>query len=607
MRLPRPFGPRNDRAFRKDRFRRKGMKKSARIFDNLKNVQVVALLNPKSIAECIKAYEITEEEGIILEIAFRSEHALGGIQAIFNKYPDALVLAGTVMTGRQAEEAIEAGVAGVVSADYFPEVVDVCVKNDIMCIPGGLCDAGKQLVRKAGGYGCAIDDLMDSYPYQWVYKLFPAFSGEIANIDLVRAWRGPYKDLAVVYTGGMTLETLKQTIRKDPHGIFCASVLAKHIDEPKKMKAEIRRWKEALKPDFVLKKEWPGMGKPVARRQRPKVVTSGEMMVRLSPPKGVRLQQAKVFDVHFGGAEANVAVSLAQFGLNACFVSAFPSNDLGDNALGSLRRYGVDTQFIVRKGQRMGIYYLEHGHGIRPSKVIYDREHSGVSELSPEDVDWENILDGAGWFHWSGITPALSDSLHAVLRDGLEVAKKKGITVSVDLNFRKKLWTEEKARMVMTDLMSYVDILIGNEEDPIKVFGIEPKGTDVDKGKLHVEGYKDLTKTLVDRFGFKKVAITLRESISASKNFWSACLFDGKEFIQGPKYQVSIVDRVGTGDAFAAGLICSLLLGKNDPAALSFGVAAACLKHSIWGDFNIASLEEVERLAAGETTGRVQR
>lgn len=583
------------------------MEKSARIFEKLKECQLVALLSPKSAEECVKAFEICEGEGIILEIAFRSEHALGGIKAILQEYPDASVLAGTVMSGQQAEQAIEAGVAGVVSADYIPEVVDVCVKNDTLCIPGGLSDVGKQLARKAEGYGCTIDNLKAKHAFQWVYKLFPAFAGEITNVDLAKAWRGPYKGLTVVYTGGITLETLKQAEQKDPRGVFCASLLTKKIDEPEKMKAEIRRWREALKPGSDPAKKRPVAEKTVSRIQKPKVVTFGEMMVRLSPPKGVRLKQATAFDVHFGGAEANVAVSLAQFGLNACFVSAFPPNDLGENAVGTLKRYGVDTRFIVRKKDRMGIYYLEHGHGIRPSKVVYDRAHSAIATLHPKDVDWEKVLDGTNWFHWSGITPALSDSLLAVLREGLQGANKKGITVSVDLNFRKKLWSEEKAGEVMTDLMSYVDILIGNEEDPIKVFGIKPKGTDVDKGKLDVEGYRDLTKTLAEKFGLKKVAVTLRESVSASENFWSACLFNGEEFIQGPRYHVPIVDRVGTGDAFAAGLIYSLVQGKKDREALVFGIAAACLKHSIWGDFNIVGVEDVERLAAGETTGRVQR
>jgi 2-dehydro-3-deoxygluconokinase len=270
-------------------------------------------------------------------------------------------------------------------------------------------------------------------------------------------------------------------------------------------------------------------------------------------------------------------------------------------------KYGVDTSFIIRKGKRMGIYYLEHGHGARPSKVIYDRAFSSVSELRPKDIDWERIMEGASWFHWTGITPALSGSLLETLKNGLEAARKKGVMVSADLNYRKKLWSEERAGEVMSELMPYVDLLIGNEEDPTKVFGITVKGTDVESGKLNIQGYKEMTKALIDRFDFKKVAITLRESLSASENYWTACMHDGREFIQGPRHRVWVMDRVGTGDAFAAGLIFSLISGKKDAEALSFGVAAACLKHSIWGDFNVASVEEVERLAAGRVSGRVQR
>ena len=330
-------------------------------------------------------------------------------------------------------------------------------------------------------------------------------------------------------------------------------------------------------------------------------------MIRLSPSKGIRFKQAKSFDVHFGGAEANVAVSLAQFGLNPVFVTAFPENDLGDKACSTLRMFGVDTQFIVRKGNRLGIYYLEHGSGPRPSKVIYDRSHSSASEIVPEDLDWEKVLHAAKWFHWTGITPALSDSVADALREGLEVARRKRIPVSVDLNYRRKLWSREKACKVMESLMPFVDICIGNEEDPTDIFSLKPEGTDVFAGKLSIEGYKEITKALAKRFGFKKVVLTLRESISASENFWSACLFDGKTFIQSPKYHVRIIDRVGSGDAFAAGLIYGIITGKSDSEALSFGVAAACIKHSIFGDFNIVSIKEVEHFLAGGITGRVQR
>lgn len=579
---------------------------SRKAFREIQKHQLIALLTPKSKSECVKAYEILRPLNVVLEIALRSEHAVEGIEAILKKHPGASVLAGTVMTREQAEKAIQAGAAGIVSADYIPAVVDVCVEKDVMCVPGGLSDAGKQLVRKAEGYGCSLQELQEKYPYQWVYKLFPAFSGKLSNIDLSDSWKGPYRNLSILYTGGITLDTLKEAVNKDPNGIFCASALTKHISDPGQMKKEILRWKEALKPDspkperdFKAEKgiEAPGL----------RAVTFGELMIRFSPLSGVRLQNARNFDLNFGGAEANVAVSLARFGIDASFVSALPPNDLGDHALGTLRMHGVDTRFILRSGDRMGIYYLEPGSGLRPSKVLYDRAHSSFSEISPADLDWERILDNAQWFHWTGITPALSDSAAAALRKGLGIAKKKGITVSVDLNYRKKLWSEEKARRVMTGLMEYVDILFGNEEDSSSVFGIRPRRTNVAKGSLDAGAYREVAKSLLKRFGLKKVAISLRESLSASENIWSACLLSGDKFITTKKHRVWIVDRVGTGDAFAAGLICSFLKGKTDREALDFGVAASCLKHSICGDFNLVKIEEVERIAAGETTGRVQR
>ncbi len=584
----------------------KDMKKSAQVFKSMQKSRLIALLTPKSKNECLRAYEILRPFGVVLEIAFRSEFAVDGLKAILKKYTEALVLAGTVMTPQQAESAIKAGAAGVVSADYIPDVVRICVENDIMCIPGGLSDVGKQLVQKAESYGCSLEELHEKYPYQWIYKLFPAFAGEVANIDLFQSWKGPYKGLAVVYTGGITLDTLKEAANKDPQGIFCASALTKHLAQPELIKKEIKKWKEALKSEPPQPQK-QARAKKMDKIPAPKVVTFGELMVRLSPPPGVRLQQARNLDLCFGGAEANVTVSLARFGLEAAFVTALPENDLGANALDVLRQNGVDTRFIIRKGKRIGVYYLEHGSGPRPSKVIYDRAHSAFSEVRPSDLDWERILENSHWFHWTGITPALSDSAAASLRKGLEIARKKGITVSADLNFRRKLWSEEKAREVMTGLMAYVDILFANEEDPIRVFGLRPRKTDVTAGKLDIEGYREIAKELVKRFGFKKVAISLRQSISASENIWSACLFNGKNFYKSPKHRVWIVDRVGTGDAFAAGVIFSLLKGRTDQQALRFGVAAACLKHSIYGDFNLASEEEVERVAAGVTSGRVLR
>jgi 2-dehydro-3-deoxygluconokinase len=255
----------------------------------------------------------------------------------------------------------------------------------------------------------------------------------------------------------------------------------------------------------------------------------------------------------------------------------------------------------------MGVYYLEHGSGPRPSKVIYDRGFSALSQLRPGDIEWERVFQDADWFHWTGITPALSLSVAELLQEGLETAKKFDVKVSVDLNYRKKLWSEKEARSSMTKFMPYVNVLFGNEEDPTRVFGLIPRGSDVEKGTIDIKGYRELTESLIQKFGFEKVAITLRESISASANYWSAILSDGQRLFQGPRYHVHILDRVGTGDAFAAGLIYAFIDGKAEAEALSFGIAAACLKHSVLGDFGMATVEEVEAFAQGQTTGRVQR
>ena len=464
---------------------------------------------------------------------------------------------------------------------------------------------GKQLVHKAQAYGCTLEELREKYPYQWIYKLFPAFSGGLTHMDLAKSWRGPFADLTVMYTGGITIESLEKAVLKDPLGIFCASALTQTAKDVESTRNLIRNWREKL--DIPPVKKAPKKILPPSGGEPVKTVTFGEMLMRLSPPPGIRLENAKKFDVHFGGAEANVAVSLAQFGLQSFYVTVLPENKIGDNACRVLRSYGVGTQYLLRKGEKLGVYYLEHGAGPRPSRVIYDRAMSAVTGLKPDELDWDTIFDKTSWFHWTGITPALGDSVLDTLRQGLKTAKEKGITVSCDLNFRKKLWSEDRAKDIMTELMSYVDVLFGNEEDAIRIFGILPGKSDVETGHLDMEGYRDMAQELVERFALQKVAITLRESVSASENFWSACLFDGRKFFQSKRYHVTVLDRVGSGDAFASGFIAGLLKGQGDQEALEFGVAAACLKHSIQGDFNQVSPEEVAQLAAGYTSGRVQR
>ncbi len=338
-----------------------------------------------------------------------------------------------------------------------------------------------------------------------------------------------------------------------------------------------------------------------------KVVTFGELMLRLAPEGYYRFAQAETFGATFGGGEANVAVSLANYGLDAAFVTKLPTHEIGQMAVNSLRRYGVDTSYITRGGDRVGIYYLEKGASQRPSKVIYDRAYSAIALASKEDFDWEKIFDGAEWFHFTGITPALGDNVAEICLEAVKAAKKLGLKVSCDLNYRKKLWTREKAGKVMAELMPYVDVCIANEEDASDVFGIKAENTDIEGGKIDGEGYKEVAKKLKDRFGFSYVAITLRSSISANDNDWAAMLYDGNDCHFSRKYHMHIVDRVGGGDSFGAGLIYAMLDGKDAQGIIEFAVAASCLKHSIEGDYNMVSVAEVESLAGGNASGRVQR
>ncbi len=338
-----------------------------------------------------------------------------------------------------------------------------------------------------------------------------------------------------------------------------------------------------------------------------KIVTFGEIMLRLSSPSYSRLIQSQQFDVHYGGGEANVAVSLANYGHQAYFVSKLPSNPLGDAAINSLRKYGVDTSYISRGGERVGIYYLETGASMRASNVIYDRKYSSIYGASVEDFDFDEIFKGKDWFHFTGITPALNDDVAHLVELACIAAKKAGCTISCDLNFRKKLWTSEKAISVMSKLMKYVDVCIGNEEDADKCLGFKPESTDVNKGTLNIGGYESIFKQMKEKFGFKYIATSLRESISASDNNWSGLLYDGKNFYLSKKYSIRIVDRVGAGDSFAAGIIHGLLSYKDPQKAIEFAVAASALKHTIPGDFNHVSTKEVETLMAGDGSGRVQR
>lgn len=342
----------------------------------------------------------------------------------------------------------------------------------------------------------------------------------------------------------------------------------------------------------------------------PDIVTFGELMLKLTAPGKARFSQTDYFDMSFGGADANVAVALSNYGMDTYFVSRFPKHDIGEAAMESIRKYGVDTSFCLRGGDRLGVYYLENGVTQRSSKVIYDRKYSSVNGMDGTEVDWEAVFDGKDWFHWTGITPALSKNLQKAVFTACTEAKKADVTVSCDLNYRSKLWSEPEAQQVMIPLMEFVDVCIANEWHSRQCLDFEVKPADENSNEVDIPGSIELARELKSHFGFQSVVITLRESFSASTNAWSAVFHDDKdcrEPVRSTRYEFDIVDRVGGGDAFAAGLIYGLLNLSNTKDALEFGAGACCIKHTIPGDFNLASVEEIETMIQSNGAGRIDR
>lgn len=338
-----------------------------------------------------------------------------------------------------------------------------------------------------------------------------------------------------------------------------------------------------------------------------KIVTLGEMMIRLMPPDNQRFEQASSFDIFYGGDESIVAATLSRFGLNVEYITRLPENILGDIAIRKLSEQGINTGFITRGGRRMGLNFYENGSSVRPSQVIYDREFSAIAEAEPNDFDFKEIFKEAGWFHVSGITPALSDNMAEIVEIALKTAKNQGLTTSVDLNYRRKLWSPEKAKSVMIPLMKHVDVLIGNEEDAEIMLGFKPGNTDVMTGNIDINGYREIFVRMKEQFGFKIIAATLRQSYSASDNGWSVLVYDGKDFCQSKKYNIHLVDRGGGGASFSAGLIYGLYTGMNLEQTTEFSAAVSALKQTIKGDFNLITLKEAETLMEGNVSGRVMR
>lgn len=527
------------------------------------------------------------------EVTFRTKEAAECLKAMHDEFPQMFLGAGTVLTREQADRAIDAGAEFIISPGFDESIVEYCLSKNVVVIPG--CATASDM-SKAVRYGLEC------------VKFFPAEAN--GGVKTLKALAAPFKNLKFIPTGGIFEKNIK-TYLEMPSVIACGG---SYMVSSSLVKAGKFDEIEALTRKALMQVKGSDEGNAISVCKtdiKPcpdgRVVTFGEIMLRLAPEGYTRFVQADSFGATFGGGEANVSVSLANFGMDTSFVTKLPSNDIGQMAVNSLRRYGVDTSYIVRGGERIGIYYLEKGASQRPSKVIYDRAGSAVAKALKSDFDWDKIFEGASWFHFTGITPALSDEVSDICEDALINAKRKGLVVSCDLNYRNKLWSKEKAGKVMERLCKYVDVCIANEEDAGDVFGIKAENTGVTQGIINAEGYKSVAKQLAQRFGFKYVAITLRESISANDNNWAAVLYDGREYYFSRKYALHIVDRVGGGDSFGAGLIYSLMNGQSPKEAIEFAVAASALKHSVEGDYNMVSVEDVMKLAGGDGSGRVVR
>lgn len=560
------------------------------VLESLAKIGLVPVVKITDLETAVPLAKALVKGGIpCAEVTFRTALAADAMTRIHAEVPELLLGAGTVTSIEQVDRAVEAGASFIVSPGLNPDVVRHCQSRGVPIIPG-VCTPTE--LEQAMALGLTE------------VKFFPAENN--GGVKTIRAISAAYPNIRFMPTGGVNLKNLNDYLAFSKI-LACGgswltpadAIAAGNFDEITRLAAQAVETMHTPEDAPV-----PAAAKPA---EGTRVVTFGEIMLRLAPEGYTRFIQATSYGATYGGGEANVSVSLANYGLDTAFVTRLPAHDIGQAAVNELRRYGVDTSKIVRGGDRVGIYYLEKGASQRPSKVIYDRAHSAIATASREDFDWDAIFDGAAWFHFTGITPALGDNVADICLDACRAAKRLGLTVSCDLNYRKNLWTREKAGQVMGKLMQYVDVCISNEEDAADVFGIRAAHTDVTGGKLDHAAYQEVAQRLTERFSFRSVAITLRTSLSANDNVWAAMLYDGGEYHFSKSYPIHIVDRVGGGDSFGAGLIYGMLKGMDAQSTLEFAVAASCLKHSIEGDFNHVSVAEVERLAGGDASGRVQR
>jgi 2-dehydro-3-deoxygluconokinase len=572
-------------------------------YDRIKECRMIPVIALDNVSDAKPLAKALYEGGLpCAEVTFRREGADLCIKAMKEEYPDMLVGAGTVLSIKQVDAALNAGAQFIVSPGLDEDIVSYCLEKNVCVIPGVSTASD---VAKAHALGLRV------------VKFFPAEAA--GGVKMLKALSAPYNMMTFMPTGGISMDNmasyyaLKNVIACGGSFMIDAkSIKEGDFDTIKNRTVEVvgaidRIINGGSDKSKTVSIDIDDKKIDLSNLSDCKVITFGELMLRLAPHGYLRFVQADTFEATFGGGEANVSISLANYGMNTSFVTKLPNHEIGQMSVNSLRKYGVDTSLIVRGGSRVGIYYLEKGASQRASKVIYDRAGSAIAEASKTDFDWDKIFDNAGWFHFTGITPALSDELADITLEACKKAKEKGIIVSCDLNYRNKLWSKEKAGEVMEKLCRYVDVCISNEEDAYDVFKIKAPDTDVTAGEINSEGYKYVAEELKKRFGFSYVAITLRESISASDNRWGAMLYDGKDYYFSKKYNVHIVDRVGGGDSFGAGLIYSLTHKYTSADAIEFAVAASCLKHSIEGDYNFVSVDEVNKLAKGDASGRVQR
>lgn len=564
------------------------------VLERLHELKIIPVVKLTDVEKAVPLAQALCNAGLpCVEITFRTAQAEEAIKKIANTFPDMLVGAGTVLTPEQVERAATAGAKFVVTPGFNPRVVDYCLKLGLPVTPG--CSNPSDIEQ-------ALERGLE------VVKFFPAEN--LGGVAMLKAMSGPYGSVKFIPTGGINAKNIRDYLAFTKVIACGGSWMVKdeliNANDFAAIEKLTREAVQVVTGEPTADKVEPGVKAP-RKPLSGKVVTFGEIMLRLAPEGYSRFVQAEAFGATYGGGEANVAVSLANYGLDARYVTKIPAHEIGQAAVDSLRRFGVDTSKIVRGGKRVGIYFLEKGASQRASKVIYDRAGSAIAEATTADFDWSAIFEGACWFHFTGITPALGDNVAEICLAACKEAKQRGLTVSCDLNYRKNLWSREKSGKVMTGLMPYVDVCIANEEDAKDVFGIAAEDSDITNGKLSHEGYKTVAKQLSEKFGFEKVAITLRGSISANDNRWAGMLYDQGEFYFSKEYNIHIVDRVGGGDSFGGGLIYAVMSGKSPQDALEFAVAASCLKHTIEGDFNQVSKDEVEKLAGGDASGRVQR